>query len=213
METIANFGLGRWFLFLLVAGNGIAFMVGVLLWVRPQRYLRWFELKRGHPRSVRQVFKPVDIMRDTDRWLLSRPRLVGAVIVASSLFILIKGGLFVSGTSLHEGGKMLARLFGNGQRWSPQAWEYLWQNLVWLLALGAVFALVVGLVAFSRFELFQRWSDVANRWVSGRRATRDFAQPYYVPDKLVHARPRLWGVVICVTALYSFVILLWLVQR
>ncbi len=212
METIANFGLGRWFLFLLVVGNGIAFIVGVLLWMRPQHCLRWFELKRGHPRSVRRLLKPFDIMRNTDHWLLSRPRLVGAIIVASSLFILIKGGFFISGVSLREGGKMLARLFGNGQRWSPQAWEYLWQNLVWLLALGAIFALVIGLVAFSRFELFQHWSGVANRWISGRRAIRDFAQPYYVPDRLVHARPRLWGVVICATALYSFVMLLWLVR-
>lgn len=213
MEMIANSGLGRWFLFLLVAGNGIAFVVGVLLWMQPQRYLRWLEPKRGSPRSVRQLLKPLDIMRDTDRWLLSRPRLVGAVIVASSLFILVKGGLFVSGMSLREGGKMLARLFGDGQRWSPQAWEYLWQNLVWLLALGAVFALVIGLVAFSRFELFQRWSGVANRWVSGRRATRDLARPYYVPDGLVQARPRVWGAVISVSALYSATILFWLMLR
>jgi hypothetical protein len=213
MGAIASSGLGRWLLYLLIAGNGVAFVIGVLLWLQPQRYLRWFEPKRGSPRSVRQLLKPVDVMRDSDSWLLSRPRLVGAVIIASSLFILIKGGLFVSGMSLRDGGKMLARLFGNGQGWSPQAWEYLWQNLVSLLALGAGFALVIGLVAFSRFELFQRWSALANRWVSGRRATKDLAQPYYVPDGLVRARPRVWGAVISVSALYSATILFWLVLR
>ena len=213
METIINSGLGRWFLFLLIAGNGIAFVVGVLLWVRPQRYLRWFEPKPGHPRSVRQLLKPFDIMRDTDHWLLGRPRAGWRRHRRQQLIHSDQGGFFVSGMSLREGGEMLARLFGNGQGWSLQAWEYLWQNLVWLLALGAVFALVIGLMAFSRFELFQRWSSVANRWVSGRRAARDFARPYYIPDGLVHARPRLWGVVICATALYSFVMLLWLVRR
>lgn len=113
-------GLGRWFLYLLIAGNAVAFVVGVLLWARPQRYLRWFEPTRGSPRSVRQVVKPLDVMRDADRLLLDRPRLIGAVIVASSLYILAKGTLFVSGLSLREGGQVLRRLFGGAQSWSPQ---------------------------------------------------------------------------------------------
>jgi len=213
METITDTGLGRWLLFLLIAGNGVAFVVGVLLWARPQHYLRWFEPKRGSPRSVRQLLKPFDLMRDIDRLLLGRPRFIGTVIVVSSLFILVKGGLFVSGMSLHEGGKMLRRLFGTGQSWSPQAWEYLWQNLVWVLGLGVVFALLVGLLALNRFELLQRWSEAANRWVSGRRATKDLAPPYYGPDGLVRARPRVWGAVICVSAFYSATILFWLMLR
>jgi len=206
-------GLGRWFLYLLIAGNAVAFVVGVLLWARPQRYLRWFEPTRGSPRSVRQVIKPLDLMRDADRLLLDRPRLIGAVIVASSLFILVKGALFVSGLSLREGGQVLRRLFGGAQSWSPQAWEYLWQNLVLVLGLGAVFALGVGLLAFGRFELLRRWSQAANRWVSGRRAAKDLAQPYYGPDGLVGRRPRVWGAVISVTACYSAAVLLWMMWR
>lgn len=213
METIADSGWGRWLLFLLIAGNGVAFVVGALLWAWPQRYLRWFEPKRGGPRSVRQLIKPLDLMRDVDRSLLSHPKLIGAVIVASSLFILVKGSLFVSGMSLHDGGRLLERLFGTGRGWSPQAWQYLWQNLVWVLGLGTVFALFVGLLALNHFESLKRWSAAANRWVSGRRATRDFAQPYYGPDGLVRGRPRVWGAVICLSAFYSATILFWLILR
>jgi hypothetical protein len=200
-------------LWLLMAANVAALVVGVLLWAWPQRYLRWFELKKGNPRSVRQFVKPIDVMRDVDRLLLNHPRLIGAIVVASSLFILVKGTIFVSGLSLREGGKLLERLFGTGQRWSPQAWEYLWQNLVVILALGALFTLFVGLLALSRFTLLQRWSLIANRWVSGRRATKDLAKPYYGPDGLVRSRPRVWGAVISLAALYSASILLWLMWR
>lgn len=212
MEPIADAGLGRWLLFLLIAGNGVAFVVGVLLWTRPQHYLGWFEPKRGKPRSVRQLVKPFDIMRDMDRWLLTQPKLVGAIIIVSALFILAKGAFFVSDISLREGGEILRRLFGTGQAWSPQAWEYLWQNLVLVLGLGTVFALLVGLLALNRFELLQHWSAVANRWVSMRRATKDLAQPYYGPDSLVRVRPRLWGAIISFSALYSAGILLWLMR-
>ncbi len=213
METMTGTGLGRWFLYLLITGNAVAFVIGLLLWLRPQRYLRWFEPTHGGPRSVRQLVKPLDLMRDADRLLLNRPKLIGAVIVASSLFILVKGAAFVSGLSLRDGGKMLERLFGTGQRWSPLAWEYLWQNLVVVLGLGVVFTLLVGLMAFNRFELLQRWSRTANRWVSGRRAAKDLARPYYGADGLVRARPRVWGAVISVAACYSAAILLWLTWR
>lgn len=200
-------------LWLLVAANVAALVVGVLLWVWPQRYLRWFEPKKGNPRSVRQFVKPLDLMRDADRMLLNHPRWIGAIVVASSLFILVKGTIFVSGMSLREGGKLLERLFSTGQRWSPQAWEYLWQNLVVILALGTLFALFVGLLALNRFKLLQSLSMAANRWVSGRRATKDLAKPYYGPDGLVHSRPRVWGAAISVAALYSASVLLWLMWR
>lgn len=213
METIPGTGLGRWLLGLLVAGNAVAFVVGALLWARPQRALRWFEPNGGRPRSVRQLLKPLDRMRDADRRLLSRPRLIGAVLVASSLFILMKGAVFVSSMSLHEGGRMLERLFGTAQGWSPQAWAYLWQNLVTVLGLGVVFALLVGLLALSRFKSLPRWSAAANRWVSARRATKDVAHPYYGPDSLVRTRPRVWGAAISVAAVYSAVMLLWLMGR
>lgn len=213
METMTGTGLGRWFLYLLIAGNGIAFVVGALLWLRSERYLRWFEPTRGSPRSVRQLVKPLDLMRDTDRWLLNRPKLIGAVIVASSLYILVKGAVFVSGMSQREGGKTLERLFGAGPGRSSPVWEYLWQNLVVVLGLGVVFALVVGLLALNRFALLQNWSRTANRWVSSRRAAKDLSHPYYAPDGLVRARPRIWGAVISVAACYSAVILMWLVWR
>ncbi len=213
METIASAGWGRWFLFLLIAGNGVAFIVGALLWMRPQRYLHWLEPDRGSPRSLRQLLKPLDIMRNADNLLMGYPKLIGAIIVVSALYILLKGGAFVASIGTNEGGRMLERLFSTGQIWHPYLWQVLWQSLVLMLGFGVVLALAVGLLALNRFELLMRWSEIANRWVSSRRATRPFAHPFYGPDGQVRARPRLWGVVISAAALYSAAVLFWLVAR
>ncbi len=213
METFASSGWGRWLLFLLIAGNGVAFVVGALLLMRPQRYLRWLEPDRGSPRSVRQLLKPLDIMRNVDNLLLGRPKLIGAIIVVSALYILFKGGAFVAGIGANEGGRMLERIFSTGQTWHPYVWQSLWQSLVLILGIGMVLALAVGLLAFNRFALLMRWSEIANRWVSSRRVARPLAHPFYVPDGQVRARPRLWGVIISTTALYSASVLLWLVGR
>lgn len=211
MASIVNSGLGQWILYVLIIGNGIALIVGVLLLACP-RCLRWFEPQNGNPLSLRTLFKPIDIMRNTDRWLLGSPKLIGAVTVVSALFILVKGSLFVAGISIADGGGVLERLFGTGQAWPPAVWQVLWQSLIIALGLGVLFALTAGLLALSRFDLLLRWSEIANRWVSPRRAVRPFAHPFYGPDGQVRARPRLWGAVISATALYSFVMLLWLVR-
>lgn len=213
METIASPGWGRWILFLLIAGNGIAFVVGALLLLRPQRYLHWLEPDRGRPRSLRQLFKPFDVMRNADGLLLSHPKLIGAIIVVSALYILLKGGAFVLGLGANEGSRLLERLFSAGRTWHPYVWQALWQSLVLLFGFGVALALAVGLLALNRFELLMRWSAVANRWVSSRRAARPLAHPIYGPDVQVRARPRLWGAVICIAAFYSAAMLLWLVQR
>lgn len=213
METIASSGWGRWLLFLLIAGNGVAFIVGALLLMRPQRYLRWLEPDRGSPRSLRQLLKPLDMMRNADNLLLGRPKLIGAVLVVSALYILFRGGAFVAGIGTDGGGRMLERLFSTGQTWHPYVWQSLWQSLVLMLGLGVVLALAVGLLALNRFALLMRWSEMANRWVSSRRVARPFAHPFYGPDGQVRTRPRLWGVIISTTALYSASVLLWLVGR
>lgn len=213
METIVSSGWGRWILFLLIAGNGVAFVIGALLLIRPQRYLRWLEPDRGSPRSLRQLLKPLDIMRNADNLLLGHPKLVGAIIVVSALYILFKGGAFVASIGTNEGGRMLEQLFSTGQTWHPYVWQVLWQSLVSVLGLGVVLALVVGLLSLNRFELLKRWSETANRWVSSRRATRPLAHPFYGPDGQVRARPRVWGVAISAAALYSASVLFWLVGK
>lgn len=213
METIVSSGWGRWILFLLIAGNGAAFVVGALLLIRPQRCLRWLEPDRGSPRSLRQLLKPLDVMRNADNLLMGYPKLIGAILVVSALYILLKGGAFVASIGTNEGGRMLERLFGTGRIWHPYVWQIMWQSLVLMLGLGVVLALAVGLLAFNRFALLMRWSEIANRWVSSRRAARPLAHPFYGPDGQVRARPRLWGVVIGAAALYSASVLFWLVGR
>lgn len=213
MEVFAGSLLWQTLLILLIAGNTLALIVGVLLLACPERCLRWFEPAGKPPRSVRQMLRPLDVMRDVDRLLLGYPKLIGALIVAGASFVLVRGAIFVAGIGDVEGGRLLERIFSTGQPWPLDVWRMFWHSLVFALGLGAVFALLVGALALWRFQVLQCWSAVSNRWVSPRRAVRPLARPHYAPDWSLRARPRLWGVVISTAALYSASAPLWLVAR
>ncbi len=213
MDVLGGSQLWKSLLVLLIAGNVLAFAVGVLLLTYPGRCLHWFEPAGKQPRSVRQLLRPLDLMRNIDHLLLGHPRLIGAVIVAGALFILVRGALFVAGIGDVEGGRLLERMFSTGRAWPADVWQMFWNSLVLALGLGAVFALVAGLLALGRFQALTRWSEASNRWVSSRRVARPLARPYYVPDWSLRARPRLWGGVISAAALYSASVLFWLAGR
>ncbi len=213
MDVFGGSLLWQTLLILLIAGNALAFIVGILLLTRPARCLRWFEPTDNQPRSVRQLLRPFDLMHNIDHLILGYPKLIGAVIVAGAIFVLARGAVFVAGIGDIEGGRLLERMFSTGRPWPADVWQMFWHSLVLALALGAVFALIVGLLALGRFQALTRWSDVSNRWVSSRRAARPLAHPYYAPDWSLRARPRLWGGVISAAALYSASVLFWLVGR
>lgn len=213
MEVFGGSLFWQTFLILLIAGNALALIVGVLLLACPERCLRWFEPAGKPPRSVRQMLRPLDVMRDVDRLLLGYPKLIGAIVVAGALFVLVRGGIFVAGIGDIEGGRLLERMFSAGQPWPLDVWRMFWQSLVLALGLGAAFALLIGSLALWRFQVLQRWSKTSNRWMSTRRAVRPLAHPYYVPDWSLRTRPRAWGVVIGAAALYSASVLIWLAHR
>lgn len=213
MEVLGGSLLWQTLLILVIAGNTLAFIVGVLLLACPDRCLHWFEPAGKKPRSVRQLFRPLDLMRNIDHLLLGYPKLVGAIIIAGAIFVLARGAIFVAGVGDIEGGRLLERLFSAGQPWPLEVWRMFWHSLVLALGLGAVFALLIGSLALWRFQVLLRWSETSNRWVSTRRAVKPLARPYYAPDWSLRARPRLWGVVISAAALYSASVLFWLVGK
>ncbi len=196
---------------LLILGNLFALGIGVLMLVAPRRLGGIFKITDRWI-SMRRLTKPLDVPRQTDLAMLRYPRLLGAIMLVSAALILIKGANFISGVSVTDGGKLLARLY-SGTRLSSGAWETLWLSLIIVIILGAVLAVAVGLMSLFKIGKLKDWATIANRWVSTRQMMKPLDMPHNNLDKLVRTQPRLWGGVITALALYSAVVLWWLVLR
>jgi hypothetical protein len=194
---------------LLIIGNVFAFGLGVLMLAAPRQLSAVFKFSNRWI-STRKLTKPLERPRQTERAMLRYPRALGAILLASAALILIKGTIFVTGMSVADGGRLLARLYGDVDV-SSGLWESLWISLIAFIMLGALTAVVVGLMALFRLDQLRRWAGSANRWISTRKMTKPLNTPHYHLDQLVVARPRLWGGVISVLALFSAVVLWWFV--
>ena len=195
---------------LLIAGNVFALVIGVVMLLAPQRLAALSKLSNRWI-STRQLTKPLERPRPTERAMLRYPRVLSAVLLASAALILIKGANFIAGMSAAEGGKLLARLYGDTNI-SSSVWESLWVSLMAFIMLGAAMAVVVGLMSLFKLGKLKSWAESTNRWVSTRQLTKPLDVPHYQLDKLVTAHPRLWGGVISVLSLFSAAVLWWFVR-
>jgi hypothetical protein len=211
MQVIAGSWL-QYFIYFLIAGNLAALVVGVGIVAEPGRLNAWFGTT-GKPRSLRRATKSLEMPHNVDARLLARPRLLGAILLAAAALILVKGAVFVSGVSVAEGGRLLAR-FAESRGTVPVTWEVVWLSLVIFITLGALFAAAVGLLALTRTDLLAQWSALANRWVSSRRALKHASEStaYYGLDRLAHEQPRLTGALISLAALYVIGMLIWFLR-
>ena len=194
---------------LLIFGNLFALFIGVLMIAAPQRLGDLFKISNRWI-STRRVTKPLEMPRQADRAMLRYPRVLGAIMLASAALILIKGTIFISGVSAADGGNLLARLY-SGVKLSAVAWEAIWVTLIMIILLGAILAIVVGLMSLFKVGKLKHWAESANRWVSTRQLTKPLDMPHYHLDKMVSAKPRLWGGVITALALFSSLVLWWFV--
>lgn len=191
----------------LIAGNIFAAVVGVLMIIAPARLASWSRVSDRWV-STRPLTEPLDQTRDLDSRVLRRPRAAGIMMFAGAVFILFQGVLFARRTSVGEGGRLLSEIFA-GSGLPLSAWETLWLSLLAFLLLGAVLALVVGALAIFNSSLLSRLSRQANRWVSTGGGVKALDAPHYGFDSIVRSRPRVWGVVITLLAVYVLIVLFW----
>ena len=196
---------------LLIAGNLFAFFIGVLMLVAPQKLGGVFSFANRWI-STRAMTKPLATPHQTDRTLLRYPRILGAILLVSAALILIKGTIFISAVSIPEGGRLIARLY-SGVAFSSGVWELIWIGTIIVILLGAVLALVVGLMALFQLGTLRGWAETVNRWVSMRQASKPLETPHYPLDNLVRTQPRLWGGLITLLALFSAIVLWWFVRH
>ena len=193
----------------LIFGNLFAFFIGVLMIAAPQRLGNLFRISNRWI-STRRMTKPLEKPRQADRAMLRYPRVLGAIMLASAALILIKGIIFISGVNAADGGRLLARLY-SGVNLSAVAWEVMWVTLITIILLGAILAIVVGLMSLFKLGKLKHWAESANRWVSTRQLTKPLDMPHYHLDKMVSAKPQLWGGVITALSLFSSLVLWWFV--
>ena len=193
----------------LIFGNLFALFIGVLMITAPQRLGYLFRISNRWI-STRRMTKPLAKPRQADRAMLRYPRVLGAIMLASAALILIKGMIFISGMSAADGGRLLARLY-SGVNLSAVAWEVMWVTLITIILLGAILAIVVGLMSLFKLGKLKHWAESVNRWVSTRQLTKPLDMPHYHLDKMVSAKPQLWGGVITALALFSSLVLWWFV--
>ena len=193
----------------LIFGNLFAFIIGLLLIAAPQRLRALFKISNRWI-STRQMSEALERPRQADRVMLRYPRVLGAILLASAALILIKGMIFISGVSVADGGRLLARLY-SGVVLPPDAWEIIWLTLIIVILLGVILAIVVGLMSLFKLGKLKYWAEYVNHWVSTRELSKPLDIPHYHLDKMVSARPRFWGGVITVLALFSSFVLWWFV--
>lgn len=210
MRTAISQQIAHLIAHLLIAGNIFALLVGILMLAVPHRLEALFKVSDRWV-STKRTFEPLDLMHDADRHVLRYPRVLGSVLVLGAIFILIRGGLFAARMDAVEGGRLLARVFGG--KLPPPAWEVLWITLVAFLLLGALLALVLGILSFYRMETLRRWSDIANRWVATHHLFDPLDTPNYTLNRVVHEKSRLWGALITAFALLALIALFWYLRR
>ena len=190
---------------LLIFGNVFALIIGVLMLVAPPQLSALFKFSNRWI-STRKITKPLEKPRPTERVVLRYPRVLGVILLASAALILIKGAIFITGMSVADGGRLLARLYVAADI-SSNLWESLWISLIAFIAMGTVMAVAVGLMSLFQLGKLKHWAESINRWVSTRQLTKPLDTPHYQLDKLVVAQPRVWGGVITVLALFSAAVL------
>lgn len=198
----------RLFGIVLILGNLFALAAGVALLLAPHKVITWLGLRTQHPLSVRRLTKVLDVPRNSDKVMLRYPRVLGAALLASGIFILVKGGLFVSTLSLVEGGRALALLFP-GAAIPRVLWKSFWVVTMGVILFGALLAVLVGLLALLRVQTLKKLSSVADRWISTRRVIKPASRPYYGIDRFVATHPQALGGVIALLAIYTLGMIVW----
>ena len=208
METLTDVAFSA-SLMLLVLGNAVAVLIGLLALCAPRVLQRlntvgdvWF--------SSRKMGRQIDTQIDTNHIFLKYPRVLGVLLILGSVLILVKGGGFFIGIPVAAGAQLIADLIPI-KRSMQSIWEVVWLSSGMVILLGAVVGIVLGILALSRDDLLARLNTAASRNISTRRwsKTLDTVRPDV--DKKLLKHPRLWGAVVTAFALYALVILLPLV--
>jgi hypothetical protein len=198
----------RFLVVVLLVGNVLALVVGLSLLIVPRKIIKLFSLNSVQPLTLRRVSKSLEMPRNSEKVMLRYPRVLGAALLAGGVFVLIKWSLFVSTLDAKAGGQMLMRLYAD-THWPSAVWESLWLTMLVLILVGALFAILIGVLALVRVQTLKSLSSFTSRWVSTRQAAKPISRPYYGIDRFVATHPQALGGVIALLSMYTLIMILW----
>jgi hypothetical protein len=175
------------FVIFLLIGSVFAIGVGAGLATRPDAMARFFERMNGWV-STRHVMRPMEIQRDIEPTLFKWRRPVGVVLLLASAF-----GLF--GLFRYDVNLIVSVLVGKS---AGIGTAIIFDTVKWVLALGNVCGIVVGVLLFQFPDVLMKLNAVMSRWVSTRQPTRPMYKMHMTLDNWVMAKPKIAGTIIIV---------------
>ncbi|MBI5889676.1 MAG: hypothetical protein HZB47_03235 [Nitrosomonadales bacterium] len=191
------------FVIFLIVGSLAGMGVGTLLLLRPQSLQRLSE-KLNRWISTRHLDQSLERNIDLAPWFYRYRRASGMFALLGSFYILY---YFTMGLDRADA---IAGLAGHYKQ-SPLLIGWLLDALVLCALLGSLLAAFVGLFLLLRPSMLRDFEQVANQWVSMRRALKPMEVSRESLDKQVFQRGRLAGILLFFGSLYVLVMLtIWL---
>ncbi|BBI98311.1 hypothetical protein FGKAn22_00040 [Ferrigenium kumadai] len=145
--------------------------------------------------SMRHVDRALDQSISIDYWFYRHHRPLGILVILGASYLLVYFGfLFDKESALHGLAGYVPITLLDG----------LLDALVLASLVGAMIALVVGLLLWLYPNLLHGVEKVGNRWVSSRRATKVLNVPHDQVDSFVEHHTRLTGWLLLLGSAYLF---------
>lgn len=177
---------------LLLGGAALSLIVGVWLYLHPERLFslgqrlnKWF--------STQSLTRVMDATRHIERPVYRNHRRVGALLIASALYILYQ-------LTLNYDKAATLRMMKD---YNLQLAGWLLDSAAFIIALTSVLTLMIGMVLMIRPSLLRAFETWSNRWYSGGdKAAQLLDRMHHLPDRLAVRHSRFIAVLIVLGSLY-----------
>lgn len=197
--TILEAILLRAFLYFLILGSCVGLIVGALLILRPH-WLARVNLFANRWVSTRALNKTMEQTIEFDRWFYRYRRFSGGVTMLGALYLLYFFTVQLDKAAAIAG---LSRHF----HLPAAAVAALFDPLVLIVLLGAVFALFVSLFVLFRPSQLREFERGANQWISLRRSLKPLEIPRSGVDEFALRHAPKTGIMLVMGSLYTLVLL------
>lgn len=197
MRTLVEIVVQSGVIFLLL-GTLFAFVVGVMMWLLPERVVA---LKQWSDRwlTLRRHTKALELPRYHDPLFYRHHRGVGSAIVVGASYVLYRMAFGAVGELTPAMVDLPERLL---------FWQWLYDSGITFLVIGSLFAVWVGAVIFFRPSQLKGIEARANRWLSTRQGLRHTDQSYTGLEAVMLRYRWLTGLSLMTGALYTWWLLL-----
>jgi hypothetical protein len=180
-QILISFGLG---IFIVTAFAGIALGIGLNV-----GSARMFGFMKAMNRwvSLRDTMKPMEKPHDIDKAIYRHRRLFGAAFAICGAYTVYMLLFSIDFTYV------VAALSKNS---TPVIVELLINNMKWLLVLGGVLAVVIGIMMFSSTYALPAFEASFNRWYSSEKLGESVDKMHFPLDNWAEAFPRTVGLLI-----------------